>query len=278
MPFTLVHPAAVLPLARTPLVPSALVLGSMAPDLPYYVSLQWLGGDYNLTLTHAATSLLWLDPLIALVLLAVFQVVLKRPLLALLPVRAAERAWPAAQRFTWRGPAALGWIAASAVVGAATHLAWDALDDVLGHAWSSRLDAVSGVVGGAVLLAWARRWWRATRPQPLPAGLLLGARQRIGVLVALAAVAVVSGVVEAAGVLPQVQEDLRAMGAWSRGAVTEHALRAFVVDAATALGAAVVAYALAWHLLRALRRRHAERAAPAASTAPVAGSGGRDAG
>ncbi|MEI5672079.1 MULTISPECIES: DUF4184 family protein [unclassified Nocardioides] len=38
MPFTLVHPAAVLPLVRTPLVPSALVLGSVAPDLPYFVS------------------------------------------------------------------------------------------------------------------------------------------------------------------------------------------------------------------------------------------------
>ncbi|TWH75209.1 uncharacterized protein DUF4184 [Modestobacter roseus] len=97
MPFTLAHPAAVLPLLRTPLAPSALVAGSVAPDLPYYASLQWLGGDYNLTLTHEWSSVLWLDPLIGLVLLAAFQVLFKRPLLALLPPAAAGRAVPAAR-------------------------------------------------------------------------------------------------------------------------------------------------------------------------------------
>ena len=35
MPFTLAHPAAVLPLCRRPLVASALVAGAVAPDLLY---------------------------------------------------------------------------------------------------------------------------------------------------------------------------------------------------------------------------------------------------
>lgn len=39
MPLTLTHPAIVLPLARGPLVPSALVIGAMAPDLPYFVGM-----------------------------------------------------------------------------------------------------------------------------------------------------------------------------------------------------------------------------------------------
>jgi len=37
MPFTLAHPAAVLPLFRGPLVPAALVVGAVAPDLPYFL-------------------------------------------------------------------------------------------------------------------------------------------------------------------------------------------------------------------------------------------------
>ena len=37
MPFTASHPAAILPFLRTPLPASALVAGSIAPDLPYYV-------------------------------------------------------------------------------------------------------------------------------------------------------------------------------------------------------------------------------------------------
>ena len=37
MPFTGSHPAAVLPLLRTPLPASALVAGSVAPDIPFYL-------------------------------------------------------------------------------------------------------------------------------------------------------------------------------------------------------------------------------------------------
>jgi len=36
VPFTGSHPAAVLPLLRTPLPSAALVIGSLVPDLPYY--------------------------------------------------------------------------------------------------------------------------------------------------------------------------------------------------------------------------------------------------
>src|SRR5215467_12574272 len=39
VPFTFSHPAAVLPLARRGLVFSALVVGSMAPDFPYFVQM-----------------------------------------------------------------------------------------------------------------------------------------------------------------------------------------------------------------------------------------------
>src|SRR5215207_10039344 len=39
MPFTPSHMAAALPFVRTPLIPSAIAIGTMAPDVPYFVPL-----------------------------------------------------------------------------------------------------------------------------------------------------------------------------------------------------------------------------------------------
>ncbi|NIK60359.1 DUF4184 family protein [Kribbella shirazensis] len=96
MPFTLAHPAAVLPLFRQPFVVSALVAGAVAPDLLYVgplyrIATQYIHGNFTLTLTHKVTSALWLDPLLKLLLLAVFNLVLKRPLVALAPPALAAR-------------------------------------------------------------------------------------------------------------------------------------------------------------------------------------------
>ncbi|MEV0803512.1 DUF4184 family protein [Kribbella sp. NPDC050281] len=54
MPFTLAHPAAVLPLVRRPLVASALVAGAVAPDLLYLdpiyrFATQGINGNFTLT-------------------------------------------------------------------------------------------------------------------------------------------------------------------------------------------------------------------------------------
>ena len=59
MPFTGSHPAAVLPLLRTPLPASALVAGSIAPDVPFYlpVELPWA--------THTALAVVTVDLLVA---------------------------------------------------------------------------------------------------------------------------------------------------------------------------------------------------------------------
>lgn len=258
MPFTLVHPAAVLPLARTPLVPSALVIGAMAPDLPYYVSLRVLGGDANLTLTHQWTSLLWFDPLLALVLLAAFQAVLKRPLAALLPTVAAGRVQAALDGFRWRTLPAVLWILLSVTLGATTHLAWDALTDAFGGEWSTRLNLGSDAVGGVALVVWLVLWWRRTPPRPIPPRGQLPRRLRVAVLVAVVAVALAWGAVSAAGISAQVEADLRAYGEFTPAALAEYQAREFAIGAATAFGAAVGLYAVAWQasrLIDAIRRR-----------------------
>lgn len=173
MPFTLSHPAAVLPLARRPLVPSALVAGSVAPDVFWFVPrLPGVG----LTRTHELTSVLWLDPLIALVLLAAFHVVLKRPLLALAPRPLAERL---PRHFGWRRP---GWIGLSLVLGAATHVGWDAFTHehdgfaflrtplVTGVDVGRLIQLVSTIAGAAVLGWWLVRWYRGAPTTPAPPG------------------------------------------------------------------------------------------------------------
>ncbi|SDC10583.1 DUF4184 family protein [Nocardioides lianchengensis] len=251
MPFTLVHPAAVLPLVRTPLVPSALFLGSVAPDLPYFVSLRWIGGDYNLTLTHSASSLLWLDPAIALVLLAVFHGVLRRPLVALLPPAVAGRLSP--YGLVWRSPRAAALIVVSLAVGAATHLLWDAAADAAGYGWSTRLNLLSDVLGALVLLGWAVHWWRTTTPRPLPDGRLLAPRTRTAALGALLALPLAWGVVRVAQVAGQVCDDLHEYGGFSRSALADHLARELVVQGGAALAVVVVWYAAVWHVVRLVR-------------------------
>ncbi|MGK4584487.1 DUF4184 family protein [Kitasatospora sp. HPMI-4] len=126
MPFTLSHPAAVLPLlsggrARGPLVAVGLVTGALAPDVPFYAE-SVLRGTYGIGAhTHRWWAVPTLDVAIAGALAAGWQWLLREPVPALLPV-----SWAAAAAVTADGgrPAA-GWFAVSAAIGAATHVGWD---------------------------------------------------------------------------------------------------------------------------------------------------------
>ena len=270
MPFTLAHPAATLPITRGRLVPSALVLGSMAPDLQYYFPyrLPWIdsqpwsdGNLLSLTRTHHVSSVFWLDPLIALVLLSVFHLLLKRPMVTLLPKAAAGRLWPSLERFPRRRVDAVGWIVLSAVIGAATHLAWDSLDDVFGESHSPQVDVVSGVLGLAVILGWVWRWWQVTPSQPIPAALRLVARLRTVVLGLLVVVPLLVGTVGAGRFVQElivegrrdrqtVVPSILVHPPLSRMDYAEVGLRTFVADAVKAVVVMLAVYAVGWYLSR----------------------------
>ncbi|WP_433168355.1 DUF4184 family protein [Kribbella sp. CA-247076] len=182
MPFTLAHPAAVLPLARRPLVASALVAGAVAPDLLYLDPLyrfatQQIHGSLTLTLTHEFSSAFWLDPLIALILLTVFHLLIRRPLAALAPAGVAARL-PVPPRLTI---IVLFWTTVSAVLGALTHVVWDSFTHGDGYfvrrfpdffraevtaTWDvNRVLQYVSTVGGCLILAiWLYRWYRRTAP------------------------------------------------------------------------------------------------------------------
>jgi Domain of unknown function (DUF4184) len=120
MPFTLSHPAAVLPLARTKLVFSALVAGALAPDIGYFLTFSSEHAE-----SHSLKGLFWFCLPAGFLLLLLFQKVLKRPMLALLPASHQARLYPYAQGFRFGPASRFGLILLSLLIGSATHLLWD---------------------------------------------------------------------------------------------------------------------------------------------------------
>jgi hypothetical protein len=102
MPFTLAHPAAAVPLARSSterFALSALVVGSMAPDFEY--PLRWRAEGH---LGHTFPGLIVFCLPLGLVALALFHGLVKRPVVLLLPraLRARLSGLPApGERLTW---------------------------------------------------------------------------------------------------------------------------------------------------------------------------------
>ena len=193
MPFTVSHAAAAWPLThrRSPLITSALVLGTMSPDFEYLVRL-----IPSRTTGHTLIGVFTLDLPLSLAALAILHGILKRPLLRLVPPRWGHLAVAADQPFRVLPVSRLVWIVVSILVGTATHIAWDAvthggewvpmhvglLSDPLvrlgGHRLTgTRILFYASSVGGLVLMAlWFRGWARAQsvelrdNARPLPAG------------------------------------------------------------------------------------------------------------
>ncbi|MGC5015367.1 DUF4184 family protein [Streptosporangium sp. DT93] len=201
MPFTPSHVAAVLPLisserVRRLLDPWALALGAMVPDLPIFFPFL---PDYMIW--HSIRGVLTIDPFAVVVLLAVFHLLLRDPLTALLPPGLAGRA--AALTPGMYGIRRLPAVVAGGIVGALSHKVWDSfthsysaalwgwtwLDGRVGDVISvfRLLQYTSTVVGLALVVWWAWRGLAAMEPRPVPERLILPAGERAAVLVATAA-------------------------------------------------------------------------------------------
>lgn len=138
MPFTPAHAVVALPFARTPLLPAAIAVGAMTPDLPLFV--RGIGLSYQATHTNLALSVV-----LALGLLALWYLVLRPAVRELSPLPIARRippAWDASGRSLWsalRAPRAgarsrvwglpVVWtisLVLSLLLGVLSHIAWDA--------------------------------------------------------------------------------------------------------------------------------------------------------
>jgi hypothetical protein len=266
VPFTASHPAAVVPLMRWGLVPSALVVGSMAPDVPYFVPLPVARG-----LSHSLLGVVTVDLWLGLVVFGVWQGLVAAGVVAIAPAGLRSRlgpASPAGLRHHLTGVRRPVLVLVSLTVGALTHVVWDEFTHS-GSWGTERFDVLrtfygplpvyrwaqyaSGLLGGAVLLAVAVRWLRTTPPRGAgdAAHPAAGRRVAFGVWAGVLFVTVLAGVVAAAGPLTAVTGmDWRT--AAFRG----------VTRGGAAGGLALLGFAVAWTL----------RAGPARG--PGAGSAG----
>ncbi|MCX4810316.1 DUF4184 family protein [Streptomyces sp. NBC_01239] len=134
MPFTLSHAAAVLPAVRGDgrgrgrLVPAVLVAGSFAPDMTYYAASAVPGAMEFGEVTHSFPGVFTVDVAIAWTTVALW-LLLREPLVALLPRTRRPRPATLLRCGTPRARAtpslAVRWYV-SAVLGALTHVVWDA--------------------------------------------------------------------------------------------------------------------------------------------------------
>ena len=176
MPWTFAHPAAILPLRRlcpAPLDFSALVIGSMIPDLGYYLS-----GSNLARPAHSLLGSVLICLPAGLALWGIFQL-LRKPLCFILPQphRGALAAF-AATPFSLH-PRILIAAAVSVLLGAWTHIVWDSFTHntwlvkqlpflresafrlgTIEFPWYSLLQHVSTAVGAGMLIAAYCSWLR----------------------------------------------------------------------------------------------------------------------
>lgn len=142
MPFTLAHPAAVLPLRRSRLLRTVpLIIGAMTPDVPYY--LPGRIAKHIPPTTHTLLGTFTVDLPIGMSLL-LFVWLLREALAAPLGPVARAKCLGAVERF---GGRPRNWLLSplSILVGAWTHLAWDSITHSDG--WmAQRIPALSAPV------------------------------------------------------------------------------------------------------------------------------------
>jgi hypothetical protein len=259
VPFTPAHVAAVLPLVGKGrpkwAVPSALVIGSMVPDLLYFVPIR-----SDRTLSHSLTGIVTFDLALGLLCVALWRVVAAPVVRDLSPGRIRSKipvpSPPTTREALWAVPCV--------VQGALTHVVWDSFTHANG--WVVQrvpfLTEEFGLpifklaqFGGGLFGCVAVLVYCLARPDAPPASgdtRRVTDREWVAALALLAAFPLVCGLAFA---LP----------AWSVGTQTESVLFIAVVRGVSGLGLAACAVAVWWHLT--VRRRVVALAAAAEEAA-----------
>lgn len=246
MPFTASHAAAVIPFARLPLSTSALVIGSMVPDLPLFAPAVARYGH-----THSLVGILTADALLGAGAFVVWHCLLAPPLLAGLSGRlrdTIEMGHPLGLRERIAGRGAPE-VYVSLVVGAATHVVWDEFTHT--GRWGTEhipwlaemhgplpgtgyVQHFSSLIGAIALAAWGRRWLRSQHLTFSDASVSKGA-QLVGVAVLIA-----GGVAAARAIWP-----------FSNGGFQLPAHFPFLATTRGIAGSAAMALVMAagWHLV-----------------------------
>jgi hypothetical protein len=212
MPFTLAHAAAALPLRRLRLVWSALIIGTFAPDLEYFVRFSPDDG-YG----HTLVGSLVLSLPLAIVILWLFHAFVKAPLIELLPEGIRCRLANYRGEFSFGGVARFSWIIASILLGMATHLLWDSFTHQ--NTWLYRrwpllreqlgvpifravpvykvLQHASTAVGLGTLLIWLLLWYRAAEVSTISEAPRISTARKLLIFVVVAAIALLVAAIRA---------------------------------------------------------------------------------
>lgn len=251
LPFTLAHPAAVLPLLGSGLMPSALVIGSMAPDLEYFLRL-----STSRAFGHTLPGLFLLTLPLAFIALLLWHRVLKRPCVDLLPETHRTRLLSRTGHFSFMPGRRLLLILVSLLLGAGTHVTWDLFthSGTIGVELFPFLDKRVGIGNvltlplyrvmqhgstllGFIAIAAAYIWWFRSAPVPATAPAPLNVDMRFALLLTMAATALTVG----AGYWWSVSPPLQEWGDLRRGAA------AFVLATMDAFFLLLLIYALCWN-------------------------------
>ena len=179
MPLTLAHPAAVIPLCRPMMrfgVTSALVIGSVVPDLVYFIPM-----GIGPRQIHSLLGLFWYCVPTGVVAYALFHLLLAPVAAHVLPEAIVSRFDPGCMSAAMPNVSKIG-VLLSVAAGAATHLIWDSathgsglLADLV-PALRMRLVVIGGyqvflcrlfqhgstLLGSAAILYCVYRWYQVT--------------------------------------------------------------------------------------------------------------------
>lgn len=170
MPFTLAHPIATAPIwlgSRKRLNLPGLMIGAMIPDLEYFIALKPTSN-----IGHSLLGIAIQGIPVSFLLILIVRYLLRYPILALLPMRLAERFNRGTLDPFWQFTHLLT-LFISIALGAITHIVWDAFSHNNGW-FVSRFDVlllevatlpiykwvqyVSGILGFLALLVWLAIW------------------------------------------------------------------------------------------------------------------------
>jgi membrane-bound metal-dependent hydrolase YbcI (DUF457 family) len=261
VPFTVSHTVAAVPLRKFLGrfgVLSALVIGSIAPDLPNFFPVQ-----VSRHTTHSLLGLFLFCIPVGFIFYIFFHKLLKGPLLSLLPSPVLCRLGRDTRRCSSLPAASLGAVVVSLLCGAMSHIVWDAFTHKnavgvnlfpflrtflfsIGNypLYGYRILQHGSTLIGLVLLAvWARKWMKVTPVQSHRLPVVLSPTQRLIVITAV--VSVVWWIA--------VRSGLQTLGTHTGVLAVQTFARGAVFSGLPAITGTFLVYCLGWHLVRLYR-------------------------
>lgn len=189
MPFTLAHPAILLPLQKTASryqgLLSALIIGSLIPDFSYFLPLGVTRFE-----SHTWLALLWFSLPVGLLFYLVYHQLLVPVVYSFLPKYFQSRLNPRFSTGSLPPLKLLPLITVGLVFGAGTHLFWDSFTHSYSYNWPVQhfefmkstafhignfplkvyrlLQHLSSIIGLMIVFFWIRHWYRQADQNQAP--------------------------------------------------------------------------------------------------------------